>query len=61
VLLNAHHEELPFQLPQPRPGRGFRVVFDTARLGATPGPFGAGATFPLAGRSLAVLEEAGGG
>lgn len=60
LLLNAHHEEIGFRLPEPRPGSRWHVVLDTAREHAAHEPFGAGTgrdAFPLAGRSLALLRE----
>ena len=61
VLFNAHHEELAFRLPALGTGRWFTLL-DTARgdgLVAN-GTFDAGADYPLAGRSLALLIQAPG-
>jgi glycogen operon protein len=57
VLLNAHHEELPFVLPEPRPGSRWRTVLDTARLLSAPATSSGGEAFPLPGRALVVLQE----
>jgi glycogen operon protein len=60
VLFNAHHEELAFRLPaQLGAGRWFTLL-DTARADglAANGAFEAGAAYPLAGRSLALLIQA---
>ena len=37
ILLNAHHEELPFQLPPTLAGQHWELVFDTAHPQATAG------------------------
>jgi glycogen operon protein len=62
VLFNAHHEEIAFRLPeQAGPLRWFTLL-DTARADglAGNGTFAAGATYPLQGRSLALLVQAQG-
>jgi isoamylase len=57
ILLNGHHESIPFTLPVPREGQRWERVLDTA------GPEGDGAApvqddrpYRLEGRSLAVLK-----
>jgi len=59
VLFNAHHEEIAFRLPALGAGRWFALA-DTARGDGlvAGGTFGAGADYPLAGRSLALLVQA---
>jgi glycogen operon protein len=57
VLFNAHHEEIPFLLPEFHAGGAWQEVIDTAN---EQHPFAqkhyeAGAQYPLAGRSMAVL------
>jgi glycogen operon protein len=57
VLFNAHHEKIDFLLPEFHAGGGWQVVLDTANAKH---PFeqksyGAGATYPLEGRSTALL------
>jgi glycogen operon protein len=59
VLFNAHHEEIPFELPQFISEKSWWTVFDTAAEGD---PFEqrryqAGSLYPLQGRSLALLRE----
>jgi len=55
VLLNAHHEAIPFTLPAGRPGLEWRLMLDTARepIAATRQT----ASYPLADRSLVVLVQ----
>jgi glycogen operon protein len=56
LLLNAHHEAIPFVLPKPRLTH-WRVLLDTGIASDAPSaealPFGA--PYPLQGRSMAVL------
>ncbi len=57
LLFNAHHEEIPFLLPEFHAGGAWLVMFDTARDAH---PFEqkhheAGTQYPLQGRSMAVL------
>ncbi|HVY81084.1 MAG TPA: glycogen debranching protein GlgX [Steroidobacteraceae bacterium] len=57
MLFNAHHEEIPFLLPEFHAGGAWLLVLDTANE-AHPFEqqhFDAGARFPLQGRSMAVL------
>jgi len=63
VLLNAHHDPVPFVLPGPAFGAAWRVVMDTAApTFATEGaPHAAGTAFPLAARAVAVLRQETGG
>jgi glycogen operon protein len=58
ILLNAHHEPLPFTLPAHRPGVKWELVLDTR----TPDgrrlhrPMRGGEMYSLEGRSLALLQ-----
>jgi glycogen operon protein len=56
VLLNAHHEAIPFTLPAGKPEQPWERLLDTAAVGneslARPG----GEQYPLQARSLAVLR-----
>jgi isoamylase len=57
VLFNAHHEEIPFLLPEFHAGGAWGEVLDTAK---EQHPFehkhfAAGAQYPLQGRSMALL------
>jgi glycogen operon protein len=57
LLLNAHHEALPFTLPVTNPGHYWETMLDTSQPGPTePIPFQAGQQYALQGRSLAVLR-----
>ncbi|WP_333839358.1 glycogen debranching protein GlgX [Pelomicrobium sp.] len=59
VLFNAHHEEIPFTLPQLAGGPRWLVVLDTAYEEglAWDGMYMAGSAYPLQGRSLALLQQ----
>ncbi len=59
LLLNAHHEAIPFVLPKPRLTH-WRVLLDTAFAADAPPsePLSFGAPYPLQGRSMAVLCSA---
>ena len=61
VLMNAHHDPVPFALPGPAFGPAWRVVVDTLEpVFATDGAVHrAGAAYPLAARALAVLRHEG--
>jgi glycogen operon protein len=59
LLFNAHHEEIPFELPQFLTDKAWWTVLDTS---AEEMPFEqrrheAGTLYPLQGRSLALLRE----
>src|SRR6185437_7257049 len=59
LLCNAHHELIPFQLPQPLAEKVWWTVLDTS---AGEAPFAqhrieAGTGYDLQGRSLALLRE----
>jgi isoamylase len=57
VLVNAHHDQLPFKLPNTAPDASWRRLIDTDE-GRNNGAvaFGGTETYPLAGRSLVVLQ-----
>jgi glycogen operon protein len=59
VLLNAHHETIQFTLPALLPGTAWQVLVDTAfEQGLTmDGRYPSTASYPLQGRSLALLVE----
>ncbi|HTS53797.1 MAG TPA: glycogen debranching protein GlgX, partial [Burkholderiales bacterium] len=59
LLLNAHHETIPFTLPQIRPGATWQVLLDTAyEQGlAMDGRFAQSVRYELHGRSLALFTE----
>jgi glycogen operon protein len=63
VLLNAHHEPVPFQLPTMQQEGSWLPLIDTARergVGSKEGQPG-GAIYPLEARSMAVLVARGAG
>ncbi|HEV7716535.1 MAG TPA: hypothetical protein VGO53_13140, partial [Steroidobacteraceae bacterium] len=57
VLFNAHHEEIPFLLPEFHAGGAWQEVIDTAneKHPFAQEHYAAGDQYPLAGRSMAVL------
>jgi glycogen operon protein len=58
LLLNAHHEAIPFILPAHKARVRWELMLDTRdwELGPRVPAFRAGETYPLEGRSLAVLR-----
>ena len=58
VLFNAHHEAIPFRLPEDS-GARWHALFDTAYEDglAIDGTFDPGTEYPLKGRSLALLVQ----
>ena len=63
ILLNAHHEDIPFLLPANSPGCRWEAMLDTCcpSLPAEGLRFAARKPYPLRGRSLALLRQAGKG
>ncbi len=59
VLMNAHHEEVPFTLPSLASGTRWLAIIDTARDGGlkAQGRHLAGDEYPLEGRSVVVLSQ----
>ena len=59
ILFNAHHEAVPFRLPQLDAATRWLVLLDTALEGglARDGAYDAGAEYPLQGRALALLQR----
>ena len=59
VLLNAHHEDVAFALPEFRPGARWSAWMDTSREGGlrATGTYDAGTAYPLQARSLVTLME----
>ncbi len=56
LLLNSHHEPIPFLLPRLQAGNTWRVVLDTSRSNTVhAGSFQGAEQFPLQARSLALL------
>ncbi len=58
LLLNAHHEALPFTLPVTASGHKWELMFDTADPSATVKAYAGKEVYPLQGRSLALLHTA---
>jgi len=57
LLMNAHHEPIPFTLPAPRPqAQRWERLVDTAAPQAASQMFNGGVAYPLQGRALAVLR-----
>ncbi len=56
VLLNAHHEAIPFTLPLTKDDARWECLLDTAADDSRPAPFAMEAVYPLQGRSLAVFR-----
>jgi len=59
LMMNAHHEEIPFLLPRVASGMLWIVLIDTScqiERGGNP-PYEAGATYRLQARSLALLVQ----
>jgi isoamylase len=58
LLINAHWEEVPFELPTTSDGRVWETMIDTRDPEAPVRVCRGGETFPLFGRSLALLRTA---
>jgi isoamylase len=56
LLLNAHHEEIPFALPATLAQHHWECLLDTAASAAAAKPQSGGELYGLQGRSLAVLR-----
>lgn len=56
VLMNAHHEPIPFVLPPTNPEHHWELLFDTADDAAGSAAFPAGTQYPLRDRSLALFR-----
>jgi isoamylase len=56
LLLNAHHEKLPFKLPALEKKGGWMPLLDTNELMSDGEILAPGTEYPLQGRSLAVLR-----
>jgi len=61
VLLNAHHEAIPFTLPAEPSETAWHLLVDTSAMEATPSPvpqFEPGIAYPLQSRSLVLFASA---
>jgi glycogen operon protein len=56
LLLNAHHEAIPFALPATKPEHHWECLLDTAADGTLTKPFLGGEQYGLKGRSLVVFR-----
>ncbi|HET6576540.1 MAG TPA: glycogen debranching protein GlgX, partial [Fimbriiglobus sp.] len=56
VLLNAHHEPIPFTLPPTKPEHRWECLFDTADDAAHSKTLSGGAVYPLRDRSVAAFR-----
>ncbi|MBL8023848.1 MAG: glycogen debranching protein GlgX [Elusimicrobia bacterium] len=56
LLLNAHHETIPFTPPPPKPGHRWECVLDTAESKNTPLLLRPGAKFELRGRTFVAVR-----
>jgi isoamylase len=56
ILLNAHHEAIPFTLPVPKEGQRWERLLDTATPQEGAGPVAEDRPYDLGGRSLAVMR-----
>ena len=56
ILLNAHHEPIPFQIPAHDHGARWELVLDTATDSAETRSFAADEKYDLRERSLVVLR-----
>jgi len=59
LLMNAHHEAVPFSLPTVASGMGWLTLVDTScqTTRGIPTLYDAGSSYPLQARSLVVLQE----
>ena len=57
LLFNAHHEPIPFMLPQLDNGHRWRCLLDTIESVATEADLPSGTAYNLQGRSLALLRQ----
>ncbi|MCZ2344385.1 MAG: glycogen debranching protein GlgX [Bacteroidales bacterium] len=56
VLMNAHHEPIPFTLPPTKGDTVWELVFDTCSDDTEPATFAGGAVYPLRDRSTVILR-----
>jgi len=57
MILNAHHDVVPFKLPQVNGGKGWLLLIDTNQPDLDEEPrFDFESEFEVTGRSLLVLE-----
>jgi glycogen operon protein len=56
LLMNAHHDAIPFMLPALKDGQQWERLLDTAEGSAAPSPVDGQRPYELPGRSMAVLR-----
>jgi isoamylase len=56
LLMNAHHEAIPFTLPELKGGQHWERILDTADPEGEPRPSPTGQPYDLQGRSMTVLR-----
>jgi glycogen operon protein len=56
VLMNAHHEPIPFAMPATKPEHCWELILDTADDAAEPRLIGGGTEYDLRDRSVAVFR-----
>ena len=56
LLMNAHHEAIPFTLPALKEGQQWERLLDTAAGAEVPSPMDGQQPYELPGRSMAVLR-----
>jgi glycogen operon protein len=57
LLLNAHHDAIPFRLPALPHGRRWQALLDTIRADPPSASYRGRTAFPLTARSLALLAD----
>jgi glycogen operon protein len=60
LVLNAHHEPVPFKLPSPASADAWLPVLDTASAPEADRGYAHGATYQIAERSFVLFERTGG-
>jgi isoamylase len=56
LLMNAHHDTIPFTLPALKDGQQWERLLDTANPQGEPRPCPGGQPYEMRGRSMAVLR-----
>jgi glycogen operon protein len=59
ILLNAHHEAMPFVMPETREGQAWKLAIETSGKPDMPSVLRGGEEFPLPDRSLALFFTRG--
>jgi glycogen operon protein len=56
LLLNAHHEAIPFVLPETKAAQPWELLLDTAHPQGEPLQYTGGQQYELQGRSMVLLQ-----